>query len=232
MSSHQDRDPAKDEASAEAEQDAAPDVKPEGWPEISGTTPQPLAASRIRFWGRTLPWFSQSLQVRPWKAFFDPNLVRNSPRYLVQAALAALAMLAVLLFVDSLSQAALVAGLGSSVVILFVHPSSHSATPRALVGGHTLALVLGSLFAILLFAGPVETFLDDLSPVRNLGLAISVGLLILAMAVTDTEHPPAAGTVLGVGTRPWDLETVGIILGAVALLAAIQWVLRSRLRDL
>ena len=102
---------------------------------------------------------------------------------------------AVLLFVDNLSQAALAAGLGSSVVILFLHPSRHSASPRALIGGHGLGLLLGSAFAVLLFASPVETFLEDLSPVRDLGLAISVGLLILGMAITGTEHPPAAGTV-------------------------------------
>ena len=141
-------------------------------------------------------------------------------------------MLALLLFVDSLSQAALVAGLGSSVVILFVHPSSPAATQRSLIGGHALGLMLGSLFALLLFAGPVESFLEDLLLLRNLSLAVSVGLLILAMAVTDTEHPPAAGTVLGMATRPWDLETFGIIIGAVLLLAAIGHLLRARLRDL
>ena len=141
-------------------------------------------------------------------------------------------MLAVLLFVDNLSQAALAAGLGSSVVILFLHPSRHSASPRALIGGHGLGLLLGSAFAVLLFASPVETFLEDLSPVRDLSLAVSVGLLILGMAITDTEHPPAAGTVLGMATRPWDLQTFAIIIGAVLLLAAIQRLLRSHLQDL
>ncbi len=164
--------------------------------------------------------------------FIDPKFTRHSRRYMFQAGLATLAMLAVLLFVDSLSRAALAAGLGSSVIILFVHPSSPTATTRSLVGGHTLALLLGSAFALLLFASPVESFLDDLSPVRNLSLAVSVGLLILAMAVTDTEHPPAAGTVLGMATRPWELETAGIIIGAVLLLAVIKYSLRAHLRDL
>ena len=141
-------------------------------------------------------------------------------------------MLAILLFVDSLSQAALAAGLGASVVILFVHPSSPTATTRSLVGGHALALLLGSAFSLLLFASPVETFLVDLSPVRNLSLAVSVGLLIMVMAVTDTEHPPAAGTLLGMATRPWDLETTGIIIGAVLLLAAIKRFCQPHLRDL
>ena len=85
-----------------------------------------------------------------------------------------------------------------------------------------MALLLGSAFSVLLFAMPVETFLADLSAVRNLSLAVSVGLLILAMAITDTEHPPAAGTVLGMGTRPWELDTTGIIIGAVLMLAVFK----------
>ena len=143
-----------------------------------------------------------------------------------------MAMLVLLLFFDSLSQAALAAGLGSSVITVFVNPSNRTASYRSVVGGHALALLLGSVFAVLLFAAPVETFLEDLSPVRNLSLAVSVGLLILAMAITDTEHPPAAGTVLGVGTRPWELDTTGIIIGAVLLLAILKYLLRSHLRDL
>ena len=67
---------------------------------------------------------------------------------------------------------------------------------------------------------------------RDLSLAVSVGLLILVMAITDTEHPPAAGTVLGMATRPWELKTTAIIIGAVLLLAAIHYLLRSSLPDL
>ena len=177
-------------------------------------------------------WLSWVLRSPSRLVIIDPKFSRNSQRYVLQAGLATLAMLAILLFVDSLSQAALAAGLGSSVIILFVYPSSPTATSRSLVGGHGLALLLGSAFALLLFASPVESFLQDLSPVRNLSVAVSVGLLILAMAVTDIEHPPAAGTVLGMATRPWELETAGIIIGAVLLLAVIKYLLRSRLRDL
>ena len=165
-------------------------------------------------------------------AIIDPKFSMYFRRYFLQAALATPAMLAVLIFVDNLSQAALAAALGSSVVILFVHPSSHSAGPRSLVGGHGLGLLLGTAFAVLLFASPVEAFLADLAPVRDLTLAVSVGLLILGMAITDTEHPPAAGTVLGMATRPWDMQTFMIIIGAVLLLAVIQQLLRSHLRDL
>ena len=52
------------------------------------------------------------------------------------------------------------------------------------------------------------------------------------MAVTDTEHPPAAGTVLGMSTRTWGPEIFAVIVGAVLLLAIIKRVLRRYLRDL
>jgi hypothetical protein len=57
------------------------------------------------------------------------------------------AMLAALLLVDSLSNAA---GLAASVVIIFINPYGRSAKLRAVVGGHGLALVLGSAFSFLL----------------------------------------------------------------------------------
>ncbi len=69
-------------------------------------------------------------------------------------------------------------------------------------------------------------------PLRNLVLAASVGALIIMMAVIDTDHPPAAGTVLGMSTRTWDSEIFAVIVGAVLLLAVIKRVLRRYLRDL
>ena len=52
------------------------------------------------------------------------------------------------------------------------------------------------------------------------------------MAVTDTEHPPAAGTVLVMSTRTWDPEIFAVTVGAVLLLAVMKRVLRRYLRDL
>lgn len=141
-------------------------------------------------------------------------------------------MLAILVFVDSLSDAALAAGLGASVLIVFIHPSSHAAQARSLIGGHGLAILVGSALSLVLFAAPVVDSLEDLGLVRDLSLALSVGVLILVMAVTDTEHPPAAGTVFGFSTRSWDPSTMAIIIAAVLMLALIKHLLNPYLRDL
>ena len=79
---------------------------------------------------------------------------------------------------------------------------------------------------------PIASVLDEIMPLRNLVLAASVGVLIIMMAVIDTAHPPAAGTVLGMSTRTWDPEIFAVIVGAVLLLAVIKRVLRRYLRDL
>ena len=209
---------------SEPEQSTAGEVQP-----ARPGAPSPSSDGRTNFLSQRFSYILCSLSR---SAIIDPKFARNSRRYFFQGGLATLAMLVLLLFFDSLSQAALAAGLGSSVITVFVNPSNRTASTRSVIGGHSLALLLGSAFSVLLFATPVETFLDDLSAVRNLSLAVSVGLLILAMAITDTEHPPAAGTVLGMGTRPWELDTTGIIIGAVLMLAVIKYLLRSHLRDL
>ena len=175
---------------------------------------------------------AESLHLPAQVRVFDPQFSRHSHRYLIQAGLAAMGMLAILVFVDSLSDAALAAGLGSSVVIVFIHPSSHAAQARSVIGGRGLAILVGSALSLVLFAAPVADFLEEFSLVRDLSLALSVGVLILVMAVTNTEHPPAAGIVLGFSTREWDPSTMAIIIAAVLLLALIKKALNSYLRDL
>ena len=167
-----------------------------------------------------------------WPHILDPGFAHNPRRYLVQASMATVAMLVILIFVDSLSNAALAAGLASSVVTSFVHPSVRIASIRSLCGGHILALIIGSGFALLAATAPVQVLFLDAPLLGDLGLASVVAALIFVMALTDTEHPPAAGTVLAMATRPRDIGTVGIILAAVPLLALIRQSIGRRLHSL
>ena len=162
----------------------------------------------------------------------DPGLASHPIRFAVQAGLAALVMLAVLMFVDSLSNAAIAAGLASSVVVIFINPSNRTARIRAVVGGHGLALMLGAALSFLLFYGPVDTFLNDADYLRNFGYAAAVGMAVLLMAITNAEHPPAAGTAIGMASREFDLLIFFSIIGAVLMLAVIKLALRAHLRDL
>ena len=162
----------------------------------------------------------------------DPGFVRYPWAFVIQAVAATVVMLVILTFVNSLSSAAIAAGLASSVVGIFISPSSRTARVRSVAGGHGLSLLLGSAFAILFIAGPVENFLLERHMILNMTLAIAVGLSMLLMAITNTEHPPAAGTALGMASREFDILIFLSIIGAVALLSVMKLVLRPYLRDL
>ena len=92
--------------------------------------------------------------------------------------------------------------------------------------------MLGSIFSVILFLGPVEAFLGDRSVLLHLSFALAVGGSMLLMAITNTEHPPAAGTALGMASREFDVLIFFSIIGAVALLAVMKLALRPQLRDL
>lgn len=162
----------------------------------------------------------------------DPGFVNAPLRFVLQAGLATLVMLAILTFVDSLSTAAIAAGLASSVVGIFISPSNPTARIRSVVGGHGMALFLGSLFSVFLFLGPIEAFLGEREVLLHLSFAAAVGLSMLLMAITNCEHPPAAGTALGMASREFDVLIFFSIIGAVALLAVMKLALRPQLRDL
>ena len=162
----------------------------------------------------------------------DPGFAGAPLRFAVQAVLATVVMLAILTFVNSLSTAAIAAGLASSVVGIFINPSNRTSRIRSVVGGHGVALVLGSIFTLILYLDPVETYLVDMEHLRNLSYAFTVGVAVLLMAITNTEHPPAAATAIGMASREFDIFVFFSIIGAVFVLAVIKLALRPHLRDL
>ena len=85
-------------------------------------------------------------------------------------------MLLVLLLVDSVADAVLAAGLGSSAVIIFVHPNSSGAALRHLVGGHLIGLAVGILSAFVLFHSGWVLLPPDVEHwAADVGAAITLG---------------------------------------------------------
>jgi len=101
-------------------------------------------------------WLSEQLHLLEDVEIIDPRFLRHSHIYLSQAFLATLT---ILLFVDSLADATLAAALGSSIVILFVHPSASAARARSVIGGHTLALLIGVGVSLLISNSPTGEFI-------------------------------------------------------------------------
>ncbi|HEY8336858.1 MAG TPA: HPP family protein [Tardiphaga sp.] len=101
----------------------------------------------------------------------------------------------------------------TSIVLVIGSPETEPAQPRALVGGHLVATLVGLL--MLKLAGP-----------HAWAAAAAVGLAVLAMYLTGTFHPPAGINPLLVvsGALPWTFLVAPVLLGALLLTAfAFVW---------
>jgi len=131
-----------------------------------------------------------------------------------------------------LHRVVMIAAIGSTSFVLFVTPHSSTANPRHVIGGHLVALVVGSAFAV--FSGtPVgQNLLAQIPLVLDVEAALAVALSIFLMAATDTEHAPAAGTALGVVVHGFGWGLILFVVSSAIMLSFVHTMLRPRLRDL
>lgn len=142
--------------------------------------------------------------------------------YVLQSLFATVAVFVVLYFL-SLQNAVIIASLGASTFIVFAMPDSITAKPRNVVGGHLVGLFWGSVFSYAPHAAMVECLVC---------YALAVGLSIFTMVVTDTEHPPASGTALGVAITGMSPHVLVAVVLAIVLLSLIHRFFKPYLRDL
>lgn len=101
----------------------------------------------------------------------------------------------------------------TSIVLVIGSPDAVPAQPRALIGGHLVATMIGLM--VLHAAGP-----------QPWAAAMAVGLAVLAMFVTRTFHPPAGINPLLVvsANLPWTFVIAPVLAGALLLTAfAFAW---------
>ena len=162
----------------------------------------------------------------------DKSFIKAPKSYLMQSLLSVVTIAVILYFVEVLTHAAIVAALGSSAFIVFAMPRSITAHPRRLVGGHVVGLISGILCYYVFLAGPLAGVVARWEFTTLLVYALAVGLSIFLMTVTNTEHPPAAGTALGIVAHAWSYQVVVFILLSVIGLAIVRRILRGYLKDL
>ncbi len=161
----------------------------------------------------------------------DRKIRRKWRNYLFQCGIATLALMAILTVVDVVLQAAIVVAIASTAFIIFVMPHSSASNPRRVVGGHVVGVIVGgvSMLFLTLQTGDPSTqsliFLDGIA-------AAAVGVSIFIMVVTDTEHPPAAGTALGLVIGEGTGGTILVVLAGSAILSMVHMILRPRLINL
>ncbi|MBT3362918.1 MAG: HPP family protein [Chloroflexi bacterium] len=152
----------------------------------------------------------------------DSEFKQQWHHYLIQSVLAALCFMLVL-WVFNDEEMVITTSIGASTFIVFAMPKAVTAQPRSLIGGYLIGLAVGSLS----LAIPHETFLPTIAV-----YAAVVGVAMLLMVVTDTEHPPACGIALGVAISGWSWW-VGLTIVITAVILTIVHISLARyLKDL
>ncbi len=165
---------------------------------------------------------------------FDRKFRANKLRYCLQTGLAGLAMLIILAYLKSISNAAVIASLGASTFIVFVLPQTQSSRARFLIGGYVVGIVVGSgcYWLSRIVQLPDQIGLVTEIPAVVFGAA-AVALATFLMVVTNTEHPPAAGVALGfVLLEQWHWSVPVAVLIGIVVLSLVKHVLRNSLHNL
>jgi len=108
-------------------------------------------------------------------------------------------------------QPLLMAPFGASCFLMFVVPDNPVTQPRNVIGGHVVSALVGMA---------VMTLLGSAWWAMGLG----VGLAIVAMRLTQTNHPPAASDPLLIMLSPfgapgWGFVLTPVLAGAVLVVA-------------
>ena len=117
-----------------------------------------------------------------------------------------------------------IASIGATAFIVFSMPNSITAQSRRIIGGHLVGFFVGSCFGVFPFMN-VLFF-------TALWYALSVGITLFIMVVMDFEHPPAAGTALGMTLVGYTSSSAVAIIISIVILAFISYAAKPFLRDL
>jgi len=164
--------------------------------------------------------------------FFDKKAKNNISRYILQCVLATVSILVLLLYLNLFTQTSIIASLGATTFIVFTMPSAQPTQYRNLIGGYFNGIIVGiiaSKTANLLLLN--YAILSQRIFFIILG-SLAVGITILIMVITDTEHPPAVGMALSLVLSSWNYKTILFVFSAILLMSAIKKLLESILIDL
>lgn len=162
----------------------------------------------------------------------DKSFIRSPKSYILQSLLAVIAVLIILTFVEVLTHAVIVAALGSSAFVIFAMPNHITARPRRLIGGHIVGIICGLICYYIFLTGPLGNLAEDVEFISWVAAALSVGLSIFIMTITNTEHPPASATALGIVAHAPSYQVVLFILLCIILLAVLRRLCRGWLKNL
>ena len=163
---------------------------------------------------------------------FDRKLKKYFSNYILQSLLATITLTIILYFENIFTRTAIIASLGATTFIIFAMPKYATAQPRRVIGGHIICIIVGILcFYIASLTQNREYFFLTQNMLKILIPSLSVGLSIFFMVITNTEHPPTAGTALGIVVQGWSYSTIVVILITISLLSLTKYLLKPWLKD-
>ncbi len=167
-----------------------------------------------------------------WGRLVDPKFRRHPTRYIAQCGIATVTILIVLLLLDAMHQTVLIASLGASAFIAFTMPHVNASKRRFLIGGYIVGTAVGCAWATVASVVALAGIWSSPAPLLIVCGALATGSAILAMVITQTEHPPAAALALGYVLNEWDLLTILVILAGILAISTVKETCKPLLIDL
>ena len=152
----------------------------------------------------------------------DSDFLPQWKAYIVQSSYAALSVFIITLIPSE--NTVVIASIAATAFIVFTLPNNISAEPKRIIGGHFLGFFIGSCFAVFPFM--------HILLFKAIWFALSIGFTILLMVVLDFEHPPAAGTALGMTLVGYSSSAAIAIIISVFLLTIVAYLTKPYLEDL
>ena len=155
---------------------------------------------------------------------FDKKYKQNWQHYLIQCGLGGLAIYLGLFLINLQQNPVILASVGASTFIVFVTPENYSAHRRNILGGHLMGFIVGGLVNLI----PHTSY----SNFAVILYSLAVAAALLVMALTDTEHPPAAGTALGIAVQGASVRIFVSLAICVLVLSLFHHFFKKYLKNL
>ena len=149
------------------------------------------------------------------------NLNHFAKYYIIQSLLAVFVTLAVLSFLSH-QHIAIVAAIGSTAFVLFSAPHSRAAQPKNVIGGYAIGFLSGYALPLLIRPSPQYALLV---------YALAVGVSMLFMQLTSTQHPPAAGAALGTAMAGFSFGVIMLLILKVIVVSLVHHLIKPLLKD-
>ncbi len=163
----------------------------------------------------------------------DSRFKSNKTKYFIQVLLATFSVLIVLMLLDTVSDAVVIASFGASSFIVFTMPHSHNSNIRFVLGGNVTgilsAFMVNMLGILIVNSGVVAATNEYYQTILG---ALSVGIAMFLMVILNTEHPPAAGLALGICLEGFDYFTALITITGIIILLLFKRIFKKYLINL